>query len=69
MKILVKGDLADLNLLTATLKKHKIEAVMHFAAFIEAGESVTNPLKYYQNNVSNTQVVLSAMEATGVGKL
>jgi UDP-glucose 4-epimerase len=64
----VKGDLADLNLLTATLKKHKIEAVMHFAAFIEAGESVTNPLKYYQNNVSNTQVVLSAMETTGVGK-
>ena len=64
----VKGDLADLNLLTATLKKHKIEAVMHFAAFIEAGESVTNPLKYYQNNVSNTQTLLSAMETTGVGK-
>jgi UDP-glucose 4-epimerase len=64
----VKGDLADLNLLTATLKKHKIEAVMHFAAFIEAGESVTNPLKYYQNNVSNTQTLLSAMESAGVGK-
>jgi UDP-glucose 4-epimerase len=64
----VKGDLADFNLLTATLKKHKIEAVMHFAAFIEAGESVTNPLKYYQNNVSNTQTLLSAMESTGVGK-
>ena len=64
----VKGDLADFNLLTATLKKHKIEAVMHFAAFIEAGESVINPLKYYQNNVSNTQVVLSAMESAGVGK-
>jgi len=64
----VKGDLADFNLLTATLKKHKIEAVMHFAAFIEAGESVTNPLKYYQNNVSNTQTLLSAMDATGVGK-
>jgi len=64
----VKGDLADLNLLTATLKKHKIETVMHFAAFIEAGESVTNPLKYYQNNVSNTQTLLSAMETTGVSK-
>jgi len=64
----VKGDLADFNLLTATLKKHKIEAVMHFAAFIEAGESVTNPLKYYQNNVSNTQTLLAAMETTGVGK-
>ncbi|MGB7581633.1 MAG: UDP-glucose 4-epimerase GalE [Sedimentisphaerales bacterium] len=64
----VKGDLADFNLLTVTLKKHKIETVMHFAAFIEAGESVINPLKYYQNNVSNTQVVLSAMESAGVGK-
>ena len=64
----VKGDLADFNLLTATLKKYKIEAVMHFAAFIEAGESVINPLKYYQNNVSNTQVVLSAMESAGVEK-
>jgi UDP-glucose 4-epimerase len=64
----VKGDLADLNLLTATLKKHKIETVMHFAAFIEAGESVTNPLKYYQNNVSNTQTLLSAMETTSVDK-
>jgi UDP-glucose 4-epimerase len=64
----VKGDLADLNLLTATLKKHKIEAVMHFAAFIEAGESVINPLKYYQNNVSNTQTLLNAMESAGVNK-
>ena len=64
----VKGDLADLNLLTATLKKHKIEAVMHFAAFIEAGESVINPLKYFINNVSNTLTLLSAMEQTGIGK-
>jgi UDP-glucose 4-epimerase len=64
----VKGDLADFDLLVETLKKHKIEAVMHFAAFIEAGESVTNPLKYYQNNVSNTQTLLSAMESTGVNK-
>lgn len=64
----VKGDLKDFNLLTATLKKHKIEAVMHFAAFIEAGESVINPLKYYQNNVSNTQTLLSAMESAGVDK-
>jgi len=65
---LVKGDLADYNLLVKTLKKYKIEAVMHFAAFIEAGESVLNPLKYYQNNVSNTQTLLSAMEDAGVEK-
>ncbi len=65
----VKGDLADFKLLIDTINKYRIEAVMHFAAFIEAGESVTNPLKYYQNNVSNTQVLLSAMEWTGVNKL
>jgi UDP-glucose 4-epimerase len=64
----VEGDLADFDMLTATLKINKIETVMHFAAFIEAGESVSNPLKYYQNNVSNTQVLLSAMETTGVKK-
>jgi len=64
----VKGDLADYSLLVKTLKKHKIEAVFHFAAFIEAGESVSNPLKYYHNNVSCTQILLSAMEAAGVEK-
>jgi len=64
----VKGDLTDFDMLLATLKVNKIEAVMHFAAFIEAGESVEKPLKYYQNNVCNTNVLLRAMEAVGVGK-
>ncbi|MBN2020602.1 MAG: UDP-glucose 4-epimerase GalE [Sedimentisphaerales bacterium] len=64
----VKGDLDDFDLLAATLKKYEIETVMHFGAFIEAGESVTEPLKYYRNNVSNTQTLLSAMEKAGVGK-
>jgi len=64
----VKGDLADYNLLVKTLKKHKIEAVFHFAALIEVGESVQEPLKYYHNNVSGTQTLLSAMEAAGVEK-
>jgi UDP-glucose 4-epimerase len=64
----VKGDLSDYELLVRTLKECRIEAVMHFAAFIEAGESVKKPLEFYRNNVSNTRVVLSAMEAVGVGK-
>ncbi len=66
---LVQGDLADYELLVKTLKKYKIEAVMHFAALIEVGESVQNPLKYYHNNVSCTQTLLSAMEAAGAQKL
>ncbi|RKY10004.1 MAG: UDP-glucose 4-epimerase GalE [Planctomycetota bacterium] len=64
----VRGDLADYDILVKTLKKYKIEVVMHFAAFIEAGESVELPLKYYRNNVCNTCNLLSAMEEVGVAK-
>jgi len=65
---LIEGDLADYKLLVETLEQYKIEAVMHFAALIEVGESVQVPLKYYHNNLSNTQNLLSAMEAVGVDK-
>jgi UDP-glucose 4-epimerase len=65
---LVEGDLADYELLVRTLEKFKIEAVMHFAAFIEVAESVRLPLKYYHNNLSNAQILLSAMEAASVEK-
>jgi len=64
----VEGDLANYELLVKTLKKYKVEAVMHFAALIEVGESVQMPLKYYHNNVSCTQILLSAMEERGVDK-
>ncbi len=64
----VRGDLADYELLVRTLDTRNIEAVMHFAAFIEVGESVAEPLKYYHNNLSCTQNLLSAMEAAGVNK-
>jgi UDP-glucose 4-epimerase len=64
----VVGDLADYDLLLKTLRGRRIEAVMHFAAWIEVGESVQEPLKYYRNNTSNTQNLLSAMEAAGVGR-
>jgi len=64
----VEGDLADYGLLVKTLEQYKIEAVMHFAALIEVGESVQVPLKFYHNNVSNTAHLLSAMEAARVEK-
>ncbi len=64
----IQGDLADYDLLVKTLRDEKIEAVMHFAAFIEVGESVQEPLRYYHNNVCNTHTVLNAMETTGVNK-
>jgi UDP-glucose 4-epimerase len=62
----VKGDLDDYNLLVKTLKKYKIQAVCHFAALIEVGESIQTPLKYFHNNLSCSQTLLSAMEAAGV---
>jgi UDP-glucose 4-epimerase len=64
----IEGDLCDFELLVQTLKQYKIEAVMHFAALIEVAESVEEPLRYYQNNVCNTQNLLSAMESAGVDK-
>ena len=64
----VQGDLADYDLLLKTLRKYKTEAVMHFAALIEVGESVHEPLKYYHNNLSNAHTLLSAMEAAHVEK-
>lgn len=64
----VEGDLSDHKLLVETLTKYRIDAVMHFAALIEVGESVEVPLRYYRNNFSNTQVLLSAMEESGVDK-
>ena len=64
----VQGDLGDYQLLLKTLKQYSIEAVMHFAASIEVGESVQTPLKYYRNNLSTAETLLSAMEALGVDK-
>ena len=65
---IVNGDLADHELLVRTLKSRRIGAVMHFAAFIEVGESMRNPLEFFRNNFSNTRTLLSAMEQVGVEK-
>lgn len=57
----VHGNLGDRDLLNTLFSQHPFDAVMHFAAFIEVGESVTEPGMYYHNNVCNTQVLLDAM--------
>lgn len=64
----VKGDIADIPLVCNVLKQHRIEVVMHFASFIQVGESVADPGKYYRNNVANTILLLDAMQACGVNK-
>ncbi|KAF0159317.1 MAG: UDP-glucose 4-epimerase [Syntrophaceae bacterium] len=58
---LVKGDLADANLLDATLKDFRPDAVIHFAASIQVEESTRKPLLYYRNNVINSVNLLEAM--------
>jgi len=62
----IEGDLGDRDLLDKIFTENQIDAVMHFAAFIEVGESVRDPGKYYKNNVANTQVLLDAMVKHGV---
>lgn len=57
----VQGDLGDPSVLDYIFSNYDIDAVMHFAAFIEVGESVRDPAKYYRNNVINTTVLLDAM--------
>ncbi|HXQ49772.1 MAG TPA: UDP-glucose 4-epimerase GalE [Stellaceae bacterium] len=66
---LVDGDLADRALLVATLRRYKIVAVMHFAAFAYVGESVREPELYFRNNVANSLVLLEAMGEVGVGEI
>lgn len=61
-------DLGNKEEVTRILKLENIDIVMHFAAFINVGESVTEPLKYYENNVSKTVALLQAMDDAGVRK-
>lgn len=58
---LVKGNMNDREILHEIFTKYPIDAVMHFAAYTEVGESVTNPLKYYQNNLAATITLLQSM--------
>ena len=57
----IKGDFGDKNLLDKIFSEYFISAVIHFAGFIAVGESVKNPIKYYENNVINTFHLLSSM--------
>jgi UDP-arabinose 4-epimerase len=58
---LEKGDLCDADFVRSVFAKHKIEAVVHFAANAFVGESMTNPRKYFKNNVVNTLNLLNVM--------
>lgn len=65
---LIVGDTNDRSLLDRLFATHNITAVMHFSAYAYVGESVTDPAKYYRNNVVGTLTLLEAMLAAGVNK-
>ena len=66
---LIEGNTTDRALLDRLFEQYNVAAVMHFAAYIAVGESVTSPAKYYHNNVYGTLNLLQAMEAAGVRRL
>lgn len=62
----VEGDIHDTGRLENVLREHKIEGVLHFAAYISVKESVENPLSYYHNNVAGSISLFRAMCAVGI---
>lgn len=63
---LIVADLGDRGALDALMQSFDFSAVMHFASFIQVGESVVQPAKYYHNNVGNTVQLLDAMVRHGI---
>ena len=65
----IKGDIRSANDLDAIFKKHKIDAVIHFAGLKAVGESQKIPLEYFDNNISGSITLVKAMEKSGVFNL
>jgi UDP-glucose 4-epimerase len=66
---LVQGDVREQSVLEQTLREHAIDSVVHFAGKKAVGESVAQPIDYFDNNVNGTLVLIRAMEAAGVKRL
>lgn len=64
----VEADLSDSHALTETLTNEKFDAVMHFAAYIEAGESMKDPGRFYHNNVANSFALMETAIRAGVNR-
>ena len=66
---LVKGDIADSELVTSTCKKFGVTACVHFAAYKSVGESMEQPTRYFRNNVAGTAALAEALATSGVDKV
>lgn len=64
--VFVEGDIRDRALLDKLLEQHTVQAVLHFAGLKAVGESVSQPLRYYDNNVGGTVTLCQAMATAGV---
>ncbi len=64
-----KGDIRNREFLDSVFAKEKIDAVIHFAAYSLVGESMEKPLKYYENNLCGTKILLDSMVANGINKI
>lgn len=64
-----EGDIRDRSFVDSVLEKEQIDGVIHFAANSLVGESMANPLKYYDNNLCGTKVLLESMVAHGIDKI
>lgn len=64
-----KGDIRDIEFLDKVFKKEKPDALIHFAACSLVGESMEKPLKYYDNNLCGTKILLDSMVANGIDKI
>jgi UDP-glucose-4-epimerase GalE len=64
-----RGDIRERERLDAAIAAHRPDAVMHFAGYIEVGESVRDPLRFYRNNVAGSLVLLEAMHAADIGHI
>jgi len=62
----IRADLADGDSLRRALQERPVDAILHFAAFIEAGESMLDPGKYFRNNLALTLALLNAAQQAGV---
>jgi UDP-glucose 4-epimerase len=65
---LVVGSIADAGLLKTLFARYQFDAVIHFASFIQVGESIFHPQKYYENNLVSTLTLLNAMREAGVSR-
>lgn len=64
-----QGDIRDRAFVDSIFESEQIDGVIHFAANSLVGESMTNPLKYYDNNLCGTKVLLESMVAHGIDKI